>query len=169
MRFLALLRAALLGGALFLPTSGYAAGREAPAFTLKDIHGKKFELASHLKKEVVVLDFFATWCTPCLAELPALQGFADKYGKDGLQVIVISIDDPKDAAKVRELVQENGWKFPVLLDGDTTVVSLYDSAKTVPFSAVIDRAGTVASEHIGYKPGDEAKLEAELKDLLARK
>jgi peroxiredoxin len=144
-----------------------AAARAATPFVLDDVDGKKFDLAPHLHKDVVVVSFFATWCTPCQAELPALQAMQDAHANDGLQVVVISVDDPKSVSGVKPLVREHHWTFPVLLDTDTKVVSTWNPKKTVPFTAVIDRDGNVAWEHMGYKSGEEKTLEDEVTKLLA--
>lgn len=143
-----------------------AADRQAAPFVLKDVNGKKFDLEAHLKKDVVLLNFFATWCAPCMAELPILQTLHEEYGDKGLQIVVVSVDDAKSVAKVKPVVREQRLTFPVVLDTQTRVVSLYNPKKIVPFTAIIDRNGMVVSEHRGYKPGDEAALIEELKGLL---
>lgn len=158
-----LLLAAFLGLA---PLAAGASERTAPSFTLKDIDGKKFDLSDRLGKDVVLVNFFATWCAPCQAELPILQRFHEKYASEGLSIVVVSIDDPKSAAKVKPLIREQKYTFPVLLDTQTKVVSLYNPKKVIPFSAIIDRAGRIHSQKFGFQPGDETKLEEELLALL---
>ena len=153
-------------GLLASSPAALAAEKAAPSFTLKDINGAKFDLADKLGKEVVVLNFFATWCAPCQAELPIMQRFHEKYRKDGLAIVVISIDDPKSAAKVKPLIREQKFTFPVLLDTQTKVVSLYNPKKVIPFSAIVDRKGNIHAQRFGFQPGDETKLEEELKELL---
>ena len=163
-----LLRRSLVAPLLLLSFAAGAAPRTAPEFTLKDVNGKKFDLADLTSaKKVVVVSFFATWCAPCQAELPALQAMQDKLGGQGLQVVAISIDDAKAIADVKPIVHDNKLTFPVLLDPDTKVVSLYNPKKTLPFTAVIDRSGNVASEHIGYLPSKQADLQKEVEGLLA--
>lgn len=159
-------RLALVVAILAAPSVASAVDRPATAFTLPDVDGKKFDLKPHLGKDVVVVNFFATWCTPCQAELPALQQLQEKYADKGLTIAVISIDDPKSVSGVKPLVKEHHWTFPVLLDTDTKVASTYNPKKTVPFTSVIDKNGNVVSEHMGYKPGDEKSLEDELVKLL---
>lgn len=157
----------VLGVLMLLAPPAIAGEKAAPSFTLKDINGKKFDLAEKLGKEVVVLNFFATWCAPCQAELPIMQRFHEKHGASGLSIVVVSIDDPKSAAKVKPLVRQQKYTFPVLLDTQTKAVSLYNPKKVVPFTAVIDRAGNIRSEKFGFMPGDETKFEAELLELLS--
>ncbi len=159
------LLAAALPLSLLLASPGHAE-RAAASFTLKDVNGKKFDLKPSLGKDVVVVNFFATWCAPCMAELPSLQALHEKYEKDGVKVVVISIDDAKESAKVKPLVREQNLTFPVLLDTQTKVVTLYNPKKIVPFTVVIDKSGNVVSEHFGFKSGDEARLEEQVKGLL---
>lgn len=162
-----MIRAALLLLALAAaPFAAAAAEKAAPPFALKDINGKNVDLADKFGKDVVVLNFFATWCAPCQAELPILQRFHEKYADKGLSVVVVSIDDPKSAAKVKPLIREHKYTFPVLLDTQTRAISLYNPKKVVPFSVVIDRAGNIHEQKFGFQPGDETKLEGTLKGLL---
>lgn len=151
---------------LLLPLSASSGERAAAAFTLKDTFGKKFDLAPHLGKDVVLLNFFATWCAPCMAELPSLQALQDRYGEQGLKVVVVSIDDPKSAAKVKPLIRELKLSLTVLLDTETRVVSLYNAKKSVPFTIMIGRDGNVAAEHMGFQPGDDQRLATEIEGLL---
>lgn len=161
------MRGFLLGAALLVATAASAAGKAAPTFTLKDINGKSFDLSDRLGKDVVVVNFFATWCAPCQAELPILQRLHESYGGKGLSVVVVSIDDPKSASKVKPLIREQKYTFPVLLDTQTKVVSLYNPKKVIPFSAIIDRDGNIHAQKFGFQPGDETKLEEDLKALMA--
>lgn len=151
------------------PVTAAAAEKAAPAFSLKDINGRRVDLADKLGKEVVLLNFFATWCAPCQAELPILQRFHEKYSGDGLAVLVISIDDPKSAAKVKPLIREHKYTFPVLLDTQTRAISLYNPKKIVPFSVIIDRTGNIHQQKFGFQPGDEVKLAETLESLLGIK
>lgn len=143
-----------------------ATGKPAPVFKLKDVNGKSYDLQPHIGKSVVVVNFFATWCAPCQAELPMLQRLHEKYADKGLEVVVVSIDDPKSAAKVKPLVREQRYTFDVLLDTQTKVVSIYNPKKVVPFTSVIDKSGNLVAEKFGFQPGDEVKFEKELQTLL---
>ena len=158
--------AALVGFVVVAFAAAPATGRQASAFKLKDINGKTFDLGPKLGDKVVLMSFFATWCAPCQAELPVLQQLHEELGDDGLQVVVVSIDDPKSAAKVKPMMRQRGYTFPVLLDTQTKVVSVYNPKKVVPFTVIIDRSGEIVSEKFGFQPGDEEKLQPELKKLL---
>ena len=162
------MRATLLALALatMVPATAVAADKAAPPFALKDINGKNVDLAEKYGKDVVFLNYFATWCAPCQAELPILQRFHEKYAEKGLSVVVVSIDDPKSAAKVKPLIKEGKYTFPVLLDTQTRAISLYNPKKVVPFSVVIDRAGNIHQQKFGFQPGDEIKLDETLQSLL---
>lgn len=149
-----------------LSSPAFADDKPAPAFSLKDMNGKNVDLADKLGKDVVFLNFFATWCAPCQAELPILQQFHEKYADKGLSLYVVSIDDPKSAAKVKPLIKEHKYTFPVLLDTQTRAISLYNPKKVVPFSVIIDRAGNIHQQKFGFQPGDEKKLDDTLQALL---
>ncbi len=154
-----------LSGALLSP-SAEAAGEVAPAFTLRDIDGKTVNLADYQGK-VVLLQFWATWCGPCQAEMPHLQKMYTELGPKGFVVLSISIDDARASSMVKPIIKKNGYTFPVLLDKDTSVVTKYNPTKSVPYAVVVDKAGKIASVHLGYNPGDEVALKSEISALLA--
>ena len=141
------------------------AGEAAPDFSLRDINGKEVSLSSH-KGKVVLVNFWATWCGPCKLEMPHLDKMDRELESKGFEVIAISTDDARAASKVKPLVKRGGYGFTVLLDKDTTVVSQYNPAKTLPYNVLIDRAGNIHKVYQGYNPGDEVELRRDVEALV---
>ena len=131
-------------------------------FTLKDVDGKDVKLAS-LKGKVVLLDFWATWCGPCKIEIPWFIEFQKKYGKDGLQVVGVSVDDTQ--AKLKPYVAQMKMNYPVLqgLDHDD-IQDAYGPLFGIPVTVVISRDGKICAKHVGLSSKD--RFEAEIKSLL---
>lgn len=153
---------ALLGAAwLTLSGAARAEGTTAPGFTLRDINNAEVKLDDY-KGKVVLMNFWATWCQPCQAEMPHLQALHDEFGPKGFTVVSVSIDDARAASMVKPLIKRNGYTFPVLLDKETTVVAQYNPDKTLPYTVIIDREGKIQNVHRGYNPGDEKKLREEV-------
>ena len=150
---------------LFGAGSGLA-GESAPDFSLRDINGKTVTLSSY-KGKVVLVNFWATWCGPCKLEMPHLDKMDRELQSRGFEVISISTDDARAASKVKPLIKRGGYGFTVLLDKDTTVVSQYNPAKTLPYNVLIDRSGKIAQVYQGYNPGDEVELRAAVEALLS--
>jgi len=149
-----------------LCTAGTAFGGEAaPDFSLRDINGKEVSLSSY-KGKVVLVNFWATWCGPCKLEMPHLDKMDREFEARGFEVISISTDDARAASKVKPLIKRGGYGFTVLLDKDTTVVSQYNPAKTLPYNVLIDREGKIHKVYQGYNPGDEVELRKEVEELL---
>lgn len=142
------------------------AGEAAPGFSLRDINGKEVSLDSY-KGKVVLVNFWATWCGPCKLEMPHLDKMDRELEEKGFEVISISTDDARASSKVKPLVKRGGYGFTVLLDKDTTVVSQYNPAKTLPYNVLIDRAGNIHKVYQGYNPGDEVELRKEVEALVA--
>src|SRR3990172_7550902 len=116
------MRISLGFAAVLLLAAGPAfAADRAPNFTLKDLDGQKFTLHDELPKGPVLLDFWATWCAPCIEELPQINRIFNAYKERGLQVIAISIDNPRSRAQVDPFVSGYGFDFRVLLDPDLDV------------------------------------------------
>ena len=161
--------ALLVLGLLLTMTVGAAAGEklsQAPNFTLPDMNGKKVELKSLLGKGPVFIHFWATWCKPCLEELPYLDKMGQTYKDKGLAMVAISIDDPKTVNKVKSLVKSRRFKFLVLLDTAQEVSNLYHVQDVMPTDILLDAKGMIRHTHTGYKPGDEVTLEKEIAKLL---
>ncbi len=144
------------------------AGALAQDFQLDDVRGGRFQLSEHRGKDVVLLDFWATWCDPCKVELPHLVEIYEKYRGRGLVVAGVSIDGPESIAQVRGDVQQLRITFPVLLDQETRVVAAYNPRRNAPYSVLINRLGRVVSEHEGYTPGDETILAREIERELGQ-
>ncbi len=141
-------------------------GAQATDFTLRDTDGRQVNLSDHLGKSVVVLNFWATWCIPCQAELPLLQKiYADNQQK-GLVILGIAMDGPETVAQVRSYVNRYGLTYPVLLDEETKVVATYNPKRTAPLTVEIDRKGVIARVRSGYSAGDEKLIADDLTSLL---
>lgn len=132
----------------------------APDFTLQDIDGKAVSLAQH-KGKVVLLDFWATWCPPCRASIPAIERLHKLYGAEGLVVLGISLDDG-GWDSVKSFVAEYGISYPVL-KGTEDVASHY-MIRSIPTLILVNRDGVMAKQYMGF--GNDEALEREIKALL---
>jgi peroxiredoxin len=142
--------------------SGALPADAAPDFELPALRGGSVRLHDHLGKDVVLLDFWATFCQPCLVAMPELDRLYAKYRTRGLVVLGVSIDEAAAQGRVRGEVAKLGVSFPILLDQETRVVSMYNPRATAPYSVLIGREGRVIGRREGYVHGDEQKLEQEI-------
>ena len=135
-------------------------GAQAPDFSLQDLDGKPLDLASYRGK-VVLLDFWATWCTPCREEIPHFVEWQDKYREQGLQVIGISMDEgPKP---VRNFYREFKMNYPVAV-GTEKLATAYGGVLGLPITFLIDRDGKIAAKFVGAV--DMNSVEQQMKSLL---
>lgn len=142
--------------------AGQKAGQPAAAFALRDLAGGELKL-EELRGKVVVLDFFASWCEPCLKELPALETLHRKYAPAGVVFVAINLD--KERQNALELVSRLKLTLKVLLDPEGKIAERYDPPK-MPSSYVIDRAGVVRFVNEGFSgAADLVKLEKQLTEL----
>ena len=149
------------------PAPGHAAVTAAPDFSASELAGKIFRLSDHVGKEVILLDFWATYCEPCKSEFPHLRAIYDKEKEKGLLVVGISMDGPETAADVSAFVRRFALNFPIVIDEDSRIASLYNPKKSMPLSVIIDRAGRIAVVREGYNPGDEALVALDVDRALA--
>jgi len=152
--------------AALLITSYVAAldeGARAPAFSGSALAGgETLDLASH-RGSVVLVDFWASWCEPCEQAMPALERLYQRYRGSGLVIIGVSEDRAENNA--RTFLSRTRVSFPVMFDGDHSVANRYRPA-TMPTTFLIDRRGVVRHVHSGYRAGDAATLERQIRDLL---
>ena len=139
-----------------------------PDFELDVIDGTSFRLSDHLGQKVVLLDFWATYCDPCLAAMPHLNDLYESHKDDGLLVVGISIDGPETLAQVRATVSRLGVGFPILLDDESSVVALYNPKVSAPFSVLIGRDGGIITKREGYTTGKARALDTDIEQALNR-
>ncbi len=139
-----------------------AIGSMAPNFTLKSSAGRNVKLSEH-RGEVIMLNFWATWCGPCRQEMPLLNRIHEHYRKAGFTLLGVNIDDRPEAA--RDMAKKLGIAFPVLFDTEKRVSRLYD-VNAMPSTVLIDRDGRVRHIHLGYRAGYEDKYESQIRELL---
>jgi peroxiredoxin len=137
-------------------------GKPAPDFTLPTLDGKTIKL-SELKGNVVVLDFWATWCGPCIVSLPQLIAFANESEGKAVKVIAVNVGEPKQ--QVASVVEDKKWTFTVGLDTNSTVAESFH-ANVFPTQMVIDKEGVVRKVLIGSGPGTHQALEGTVAELL---
>lgn len=137
-------------------------GAKPPDFELDQLRGGSVRLSDYLGKNVVLIDFWATFCEPCLAAMPHLSELYEKYKTRGFVVFGVSIDGPDSVAQVRSEVEKLDVKFPILLDQETRVVALYNPKTSAPYSVLIGRDGRVLKKKEGYVTGDATALEADI-------
>ena len=141
-------------------------GVTATDFTARDIDGKTVRLSNHLGKQVILLNFWQTWCEPCVAEFPHLRKMYEANKDKGFLILGVAMDGPETIANVSAFAKRNQLNFPVLLDEDSHVAAVYNPKKSAPLSVLIDKTGKIAVIREGYNPGDEEYLAAEVAKVL---
>lgn len=126
---------------------------KATDFKLKDLSGKEVSL-SDFKGKKVFLNFFATWCPPCRAEMPEMEEFYQETKNSDLVMLTVNLGE--DKATVQKFISSNKFNFPVLLDADTAVATKYQIA-SIPTSYFIDREGNIVTKHLGSMTKEDMK------------
>jgi cytochrome c biogenesis protein CcmG, thiol:disulfide interchange protein DsbE len=170
------------GVALLLPACGagsvqgaYAAedtaglvGNPAPDFSVKQVSGSKGTVSLQgLHGNVVVLDFWGTFCEPCKKSFPKLQDLYTRYSAQGLRIVGVSEDEVDDKDKIPTFASTYGAKFAVGWDEDKAIARRY-KPETMPSTFIIDKRGVVRFAHAGYHDGEEVQIEKEIEELLGR-
>ena len=151
--------------ALFAATSLASSGLEgqkAPDFALKSSTGENLRLSEY-RGDVVMINFWATWCGPCRQEMPLLDELYQRYERVGFNLLGVNIDD--DSRRAMQMIEELGVDFPVLFDAKKEVSRLYE-VEAMPVTVLVDREGNVRFVHLGYKPGYEDAYLDQVRSLL---
>ena len=147
---------------LSLPALAAPPGGPAPAFTLAARGGQNVSLEQY-KGQVVMLNFWASWCGPCRQEMPLLESIYKKYNKMGFTMLGVNVEPDSNAAN--DWLKATPVSFPILYDRDSKVSKLYDVAG-MPSTVIIDRSGKLRVLHRGYKPGDENEYLDSIRSLI---
>jgi len=135
---------------------------KAPDFNLPSNQGKPLKL-SDFRGDVVMLNFWASWCGPCRQEMPILDDLQKRFKKVGFTVLGVNIDE--DVSDAKGLLKEISISFPVVFDSKSKVSETYQ-LDSMPTTVMIDRKGNKRFLHRGYKPGFEADYEKQIRLLL---
>lgn len=151
--------------AVFFTVAAYAQ-KTLPSANVKTLEGQTINVQELGKTgKITVISFWATWCSPCKKELDAIMDYYDEWQeKYGVELVAISVDDARSAAKVPGMVKEKGWKYRILLD-PAKELQTAANIQAVPHTYVLDQNGVIIFEHNGYTPGDELELEDLFKEL----
>lgn len=136
-------------------------GRSAPEFTLKTLDGRSTLSLSDFRGQVVVIDFWASWCAPCKRSLPKLDALAAAL--KGVAVLAVNIDDERRNGL--EFLRQRGIRLTALHDAAKEVVAGYD-VPAMPSALVVDRKGIVRFVHAGYTDGDIEQIRKQIQELL---
>jgi len=149
-------------GLTLAPTARAGAPAAAPDFALPAIDGSELRL-SELKGQVVMINFWATWCGPCRQEMPLLQQLQVKYEPLGFTLIGVNVEP--ESAGARAWLEKVPVTFPILFDRKNEVAERF-GVQGMPSSVFVDRSGKVRYVHRGYQPGDESKYADMVRSLV---
>jgi peroxiredoxin len=160
------MRKVLTAAALTVLVAGAVPAAEisgaAPEFTLDSRDGDRVALAD-LKGDVVMINFWATWCGPCREEMPHLEALYERYSDLGFTLLGINVEE--DSSLSNAFLAETPVSFPILFDPSNSVSARYDVV-AMPSTVLIDRAGNMRFIHHGYKPGYENEYQTQIRALL---
>ena len=152
---------------VLIMVAGTALGQKLPQFELKDTENNIKSYDDLKGSKITLVDFWATWCKPCLKAIPELNKIYDEYRSAGVEVIGISCDGPRSTAKVAPMVGTLQIKYPVLLDVNSDIVNNLNLA-SFPTLLVVDPSGKILYTHEGFETGDEIEIRKEIEKLLDR-
>lgn len=158
----------ILSLVLFMSINVLAQKNTLPSVIIKDVDGKDVDISTYSsKKQITVLNFWATWCTPCKKELNNMVDLYDEWKeKYNVEVLAISIDDSRNAAKVKSYANGQEWEYTILLDMNQDLQRALNF-QSIPYTIVLDKNGQIVYKHNGYVEGDEYELEEKIKELAA--
>jgi thiol-disulfide isomerase/thioredoxin len=138
-------------------------GNPLKPFVTVDPDGNKIDLSDHLGKNVILLDFWATWCIPCLMAMPEVQQVAKDFKDRGLVFYAVNVGEDPDT--VKQFLAQNKFDIPVAMDFDGKIQNMYH-ADNLPHTIVIGKDGRLQVDHMGYWQGFGEELREQVKALL---
>lgn len=140
-----------------------------PSVVVKTLGGQAVNIQDYVGKgKIVVMSFWATWCSPCKRELDAISDIYEDWQEEyDVELLAITIDDARSMAKVPSLVETKGWEFTVLADSKRELQKALNF-QSVPQTFLLDKDGNIVYTHTGYNPGDEMELEDKIIALATK-
>ena len=151
-----------LAAVLLTATAAWAAKDVAPDFSLPDKSGSMVSLQD-FDGQVVLINFWASWCGPCREEMPLLEALHKRYEPLGFTMVGVNVEE--DSAAAEKFLQGTSVSFPILFDRANSVSKLYDVI-AMPSSVIVGRDGTVRYIHHGYEPGNENDYQDQIRQLI---
>ena len=154
----------LLLAVCFCTVVAFAQNKTLPSANIKTLEGQSLNVQELGKSgKITVISFWATWCSPCKKELDAIKDYYGEWQeKYGIELVAISVDDARTAAKIPAMVSEKGWEYRILVDSNKEFQQVAN-VTSVPYTILLDASGNIVFEHNGYAPGDELELEEQIK------
>lgn len=139
---------------------------QEPEFRLKNLDNQWKEYNELKGKRLTVIDFWATWCQPCVRSIPLLNEMAEEFEEQGVRFIGISIDGPRNQSKIKPFIQSIGIDYPIIRDVDSELMS--DLGVTaVPTLMIYNAEGEMVYFHEGFRPGDEQIIREHIDKFLS--
>lgn len=138
-----------------------------PEITLKNLDGQDVNLQDYGKNgKITIISFWATWCKPCIKELKNVNEVLEDWQDDyGVELVAVSVDDSRNAVKVKPMVNAFNWDFDILMDPNGNLQRAMNVANP-PVTFLLDQKGNIVYTHTGYVEGDEYELEDHIKELV---
>ena len=140
---------------------GFQVGSESPDFSAADLQGRPVVLSELRDRKAVVVDFWATWCAPCLRSMPKLQELHEEFGEHQVEVLAVNLGE--DLETIEEFLQRNDYTFRVVADEDQAIGTRF-GVRAIPAQLVVNADGLIEWIQTGYDPSKED----ELRQLLER-
>ncbi len=149
---------------IYLITCSQTLRNRVPSFTLQTLDGETFNIEEHVGKKVIIIDFWATWCPPCRAEIPGFVRLFEKYRESGLLIVGISLDRGFNVeSTVKNFIKEYNINYPVMM-GNKEVVEKFGGIRAIPTTFIVNKKGEIVEKIIGYR--DESYFENIVKELF---
>ncbi|GAB1448249.1 hypothetical protein MASR2M44_12570 [Bacteroidota bacterium] len=157
---------------LFIAASSFAqnANQTLPDLALKDVNGKPKNMSDYSKaKKIIIISFWATWCSPCKKELNNINELYEEWKtKYNLELVAVCTDNARNVSKVKPYVDGQGWDYDIIMDVNQDFQRAMNIVQ-IPHTLLLDQNGNIVYSHSGYVEGDEFMLEEKIKELLGKK
>ena len=140
-------------------------GSPIQEFSLPDVNNQNVNISDYIGQTLFVLDFWASWCSPCMLFMPELEKIHNEY--DDVTVITINVDNPRSVNRAKSLLRSQRYSFVTLFDTNQDIMKRYQ-VTSIPHTFLVNLAGEIVYEHVGYTRGDETKLKAEIEKHRAQ-